>query len=555
MKNRNVAKTQLQNHFATAVHADVRRSVLMRNNTHKTTFNCGDLVPVYVDEVLPGDTMEMSMSFISRLVTPIFPTMDVLDLDFYAFFCPNRLVWDGWEELMGENKTSAWTPATPPALVPATVSYTGLVQVGTIGDYFGLPVGVAPASYGGAIILPFRMYGLIYNEWFRDQNLQAPIIIDKGNTATTGRRYNPIQPLFKVNKKHDLFTSCLPAPQKGESSLIPIELNDLIPVVTGGLDMVADSGIGNPLLWTKTSDGSRYTGDGNLGTALGLTAGLSGSTNNQNVLKPRNLFADGRFMRLNATTISELRTAIQIQKLYERDARGGTRYIEMLKAHFGVDAQDYRLQRPEFLGHYHSYVGVQQVPQTSSTDSVSPQGNLAAFSYTEGRGISLFKKSFVEHGFLFVFAVARQRKTYHQGLPRMFSRRERLDFYMPVLAHISEQPILNKEIFASSNSAQNDEVFGYNEAWAQYRYKPNQVTGQFRPGVANSLDAWHYADHYSELPILSAGWIEDNSKENVDRTLAVQSSLHNQIMMDIAFQNKSTRPMPVHSIPGFVDHF
>jgi hypothetical protein len=552
MKNKHTSVTQNQSHFASAVHADVQRSKLLRNSTKKTTFNAGDLVPVYVDEILPGDTFEMDMAFVSRMSTPIFPTMDVLNLDFYAFFVPNRIIWSGWEELNGENKTSAWTPTIPPALVPQFT--TGTIQSKQLGDYMGLPVGMNLAQHG-VNCMPFRGYALIWNEWFRDQNLQAPIPLDIGNTQdnnATNVRYTPHSPLLRTNKKHDYFTSCLPAPQKGASALIPIELNELMPVVTGlarphvgdnksSINFRTSSGglISDCLMGIQFNSSCR-TGD----TITGVTEGIY----------PINLWADGTGINISASTVSELRTAFQIQKLFERDARGGTRYVEMLKAHFGVDAQDYRLQRPEFLGKHHSYVGIQQVPQMSSTDTTSPQGNMAAFSYTAGRSV-LFKKSFVEHGFLFICAVARQPKTYQQGLERMFSRRERLDYYLPVLSHISEQPVLSKEIYALGNNADGNLVFGYNEAWADYRYKPNQVTGQFRSNVPNSLDNWHYADFYNSRPILSDTWIQENSQTNIDRTIAVTSSLHDQIIIDIAFRCDATRPMPVHSIPGFVDHF
>ena len=546
--SRNKAMTQVQSHFADAVHADIQRSVIMRNSSKKTTFNAGDLVPIYIDEVIPGDTFEMDMAFVSRLTTPIFPTMDTLNLDFYAFFVPNRIVWDGWEELMGENKTGAWIPPTPPALIPKFNQ--GQIIEKTLGDYYGLPIDL-PLTFYPVNSLPFRGYNLIWNEWFRDQNTQAPKILNTGNTETL-IDYMPTSGLYRVNKKHDYFTSCLPAPQKNDSPIIPLELSELLPVITG-LPREGEVGVG---MQFNKQNGDSF-GAGNfylkgLAGALFYSEEASGG-NNGTFAKPNNLYADTRGI-LNSTTISELRTAFQIQKLYERDARGGTRYVEMLKAHFGVDAQDYRLQRPEFLGHMHSMVGVQQVAQTSSTDNTSPQGNLAAFSHTAGRS-TLFKKSFVEHGYIHIFAVARQPKTYQQGIEKFWSYSDRLDHYLPVLSHISEQPVYVKEIYANVPTNQGNEVFGYNEAWAHLRYKPNQVTGQFRSGVPNSLDNWHYADYYASRPALNSDFIQDNSKVNVDRTIAVQSSLHDQIIIDIAFICKATRPMPVNSIPGFVDHF
>ena len=580
MSNRHRVKTASQANFAQTVHADIPRSIFNRDSSLKTTFNCGDLVPIYCDEVLPGDTFEMSQSFISRLSTPLFPTMDNIDLEIYAYFVPNRLVWDGWEELNGENKTGAWTPVNEPALVP-TFGQTH-TDSKSIGDYYGLPVGV----YGHNLpvsALPFRGYGLIWNEWFRDENLQAPLTINKGNSTYSVVQeytfpYAPNSSLLKVNKFHDYFTSALPAPQKGDSPLIPIELNDVIPVVTrSASNFTSTSPAQAPLRFASASSPNATY----IGTSNGLYLNEAVSPLTGNVLKaapasgveyengedsfspiPINLVADGRGIRINGTTISELRTAFQIQKLLEKDARGGTRYIEMLKAHFGVDAGDYRLQRPEFLGRYKSLVGIQSVPQTSSTDTTSPQGNLAAYSVTAGNGV-LFKKSFVEHGFIHIFAVARQVKTYQQGLEKFWSRRERFDFYLPTLAHISEQPILNKEIYAFGSDA--NDIFGYQEAWAEYRYKPNRVSGQMRTGVTNSLDVWHYADYYDSTPRLGSTWITDNSRANVDRTLAVssydsgsgESTVHgeDQIRMDIRFDCVAIRPMPVYSIPGLVDHF
>ena len=349
----------------------------------------------------------------------------------------------------------------------------------------------------------------------------------------------------------------LPAPQKGDSPLIPIELNQLIPVITH-----TDTGrVGSAGLEVKKHNGETFSVDETF--ALGVTGGNAGGTGKvyisndiagsySGTVFPSNLWADARNMRINSSTISELRTAFQIQKLFEKDARGGTRYQSMLKAHFGVDAQDYRLQRPEFLGRYKSLVGMQSVPQTSSTNETSPQGNLAAYSVTTGMS-NLFNKSFVEHGFVHVFVVARQTKTYQQGIEKFWSRRERFDFYYPTLAHISEQPIYNREIYALGDDG--DEVFGYQEAWADYRYKPNRVCGQFRTGVANSLDIWHYADYYDSTPRLSSEWIIDNSDINVNRTLAVKMEKDDQIRMDVAFNCITIRPMPVMSIPGLVDHF
>jgi len=558
---KNAAKRINDHKFSQVVNVDIKRSTFNRNSGKKTSFNAGYLVPVYIDEVLPGDTFDMKMSFVSRLTTPIYPTMDTLDLEFFAFYCPNRVLWSGWEELNGENKTSAWTPSSPPALVP--VSSNNIVASGSVLDYLGLPVGLDTSIYP-VNMLPIRFYYRIFNDWFRDQNFQAPTIGSNGVPILMSGipNYYNAGSLLPVNKPHDYFSSCLPAPQKGSSQLIPIELNQLIPVITGyplHSEQTLKAGGLNNLLWANPATGSPWSFDGTLGTATGTGNTILDVTSDlpsqDNKIVPANLYADGRGINISGSTISDLRTAFQLQKLYERDARSGSRYVEMLKAHFGVDAQDYRLQRTEYLGKISTKVGIHQVAQTSSTDTTSPQGNVAAFAYANGAG-NLFNKSFVEHGYVMICAVARQKKTYQQGVEKFWFRRDRFDFYYPALAHISEQPVRVKEIYALDPDPEVGEaVWGYNEAWADYRYKPSQVTGKMRSGVAGSFAPYHYADYYSSTPTLSDTWIRDNSKGNVDRTIAVPSTTADQIICDIAFHCKATRPMPVYSIPGMVDHF
>ena len=347
---------------------------------------------------------------------------------------------------------------------------------------------------------------------------------------------------------------------KGASQLIPIELNQLIPVITGTSNHTLTTLKGGnasvaPFYMAHKNNGTAAA-EGLMGvSSLGGVMSDTVTTTDGNDIVPRNLYADGRGMNISGSTISDLRTAFQLQKLYERDARSGTRYVEMLKAHFGVDAQDYRLQRTEYLGKISTKVGIHQVAQTSSTDTTSPQGNVAAFAYSNGSG-SLFNKSFVEHGYIMICAVARQKKTYQQGVEKLWFRKDRFDFYYPALANISEQPVRVKEIYAlDSDPEKGEAVWGYNEAWADYRYKPSQVTGKMRSGVSGSFSAYHYADYYSSTPTLSDTWLRDNSKVNVDRTIAVTSAQADQIICDLAFHCKATRPMPVYSIPGMVDHF
>lgn len=552
---KNSVKSATQD-FSKVVHAQTPRSTFKRNSTLVTTMNAGDLVPIYIDEILPGDTFKMDLQHVSRLITPITPVMDNLQLEFFAFFVPNRIVWDNWTALQGENNTSAWVPGSPPASVPAIASNVS-VQEKSVADYYGLPVNMNFSNHS-VNALPFRGYAQIWNDWFRNQNVQAPIPVTKTNSASTYTYTTPFYQtggLFKVNKPFDYFTSALPAPQKGVSQLIPIELNTLIPVITGSEHTTSVNGM-SPQKFrfypTGNAVDTRKIGVNGGGNSAAVTDGDFALATE---IYPSNLYADGTGIQVSGSTINDLRTAFQIQRLYERDARGGTRYIEMLKAHFGVDAGDYRLQRPEYLGHCSTMIDIQQVAKTggdaTGTGQTTPLGFTGAYGHSQGNEF-LFNKSFVEHGFVHIFAVARQKKTYQQGLDRFWSRRDRLDYYVPVLAHISEQPIYTKEIYAFSGVGV-DDVFGYQEAWSDYRYKPSRVTGQMRSGVTNSFDIWHYADFYQTTPTLSDAWMKDNSQTNVQRTLAISEV--DQILLNVRFDLEATRPMPTHSVPGLIDHF
>lgn len=532
---------------------DIARSTFRRDHSVKLSFNVGDVIPFYVDEVLPGDTFQLKTSMVARLQTLLTPMMDNLYLDTYFYFVPNRIVWQHWRELMGENTQSAWIPTTEYS-VPQVTAPSGGWSIGSIADYMGIPTGVANLSVNA---LPFRAYALIMNEWFRDENLSDPLNIPVDDATLAGSNgTNYITDVvkggmpFKAAKFHDYFTSALPAPQKGPDVTIPVSSGTNYPVVP-----LADK-VDVGLIGTQRYSAQFVGGVGKL-TTLGFDADgtqndlFAGGSSSGVYPVINNLWAinDGS---VSAATINQLRMAFQIQKLYEKDARGGTRYIEILKSHFGVSSPDARLQRPEYLGGNRIPVNINQVVQSSATQSNgTPLGDTAAFSVTTDVHGD-FIKSFVEHGFVIGIMVARYDHTYQQGLERFWSRRDRLDYYFPVFANIGEQPILNKEIYAQGTE-QDNEVFGYQEAWADYRYKPSRVAGEMRSKAPTSLDVWHLADEYTQLPKLSDAWIRED-KTNVDRVLAVTSSVSNQMFADLYIQCKATRPMPVYSIPGLIDH-
>lgn len=554
--NRNV-----ESHFAmNPTSIDMSRSTFDRSHSLKTSFNAGDIVPFYIDEVLPGDTFSIKTSKVVRMPSLVTPIMDNIYLDTYYFFVPNRLVWEHWREFNGENTKSAWIPTTqyevPQITSPASTGW----NIGTLADYFGIPTGVPGLSVNA---LPFRAYSLICNEWFRDENLTDPLVtplddatvagVNTGNYITdTAKGGLP----FKASKYHDYFTSCLPSPQKGPDVTIPVSTGGL-PVYTGDIVPSAPSGFGTQPVHAQTNSGSFNE---NAALVLGYGSGV-GSANvykgssSAPVTPLQNVQFDNLWAvpsgSIGAATINQLRMAFQIQKMYEKDARGGTRYIEILKAHFGVTSPDARLQRPEYLGGNRVPINVNQIVQQSQTTDSSPQGNPVGLSLTSDTHHD-FKKSFVEHGFVIGLMVARYDHTYQQGLERFWSRRDRFDYYWPVFANIGEQAVKNKEIYAQGTTA-DDEVFGYQEAWADYRYKPNRVTGEMRSSSTQSLDVWHLADDYSQLPALSDAWIRED-KATIDRVIAVTSAITHQFFADIYVSCRSTRPMPMYSIPGLIDH-
>jgi hypothetical protein len=509
-------KSPNQAHFAKAPQAQIQRSQFNRSCGLKTTFDSGYLVPVFVDEVLPGDTFNLRMTAFSRLATPMRPFMDNLYLDSQFFFVPLRLIWDNFQKMMGEQDNPG---DSTDYLVPTMQAPAGGYASQSLSDYFGIPTGVEGLEHSS---LFHRAYNLIFRDWYRDENLQDSPVVDRGDGPDDPDDYV----LLRRGKRHDYFTSCLPWPQKGPSVDLP--LGSTAPIFS-------EAPIGSNLLISQgtTSGFSMGTGSGIVrmgGTDSGypLVADLSSAT---------------------ASTINQLREAFQIQRLYERDARGGTRYTEIIRSHFGVVSPDARLQRPEYLGGGSTPVNINPVAQTSSTDATTPQGNLAAIGTASAHGHG-FVKSFTEHGVIIGLVSVRADLTYQQGLNKMFSRSTRFDFFWPTLAHLGEQAVLNREIYAQGTAA-DDEVFGYQERYAEYRFKPSLITGKMRSQDPQSLDIWHLAQDFTSLPTLGPDFIVENPP--VERVVAVQDEP--EFLFDSYFTLKCARPMPVYSIPGLIDHF
>lgn len=533
---------ETESHFSYLPTIEIKRSSFKRPSRHLTSFNTGDLIPIYVDELLPGDTVKMNMAEIVRMQTPIFPVMDNANLDIYFFNVPNRIIWDHWKEFWGENNLTAWEQQVEYE-IPQIEAPVGGWATGTIADYLGIPTGIDGISVSH---LPFRALVKIWNDWFRDENLKDPAMITMDETTLTGTNSGDYVinaelgalPL-KVAKPHDYFTSALKAPQKGPSVTIPI--GTTAPIIgTNNVRNIADveSGlIDKQLFVAKPSTGTNF---GDVNSLTGLTQS-----------KEIGLAAD--LSNALGATINQLRQAFAVQAFYEAQARGGSRYIEFIKNIFGVTSPDGRLQRSEYLGGTRVQINMDQVLQTSSTDATSPQGNTAAFSCTVSTDEDMFTYSATEHGILMGVACVRTDHTYQQGIERMWSRKKFTDFYIPQFANLGEQAILNKEIYAQGNSSDN-EAFGYQEAWADYRYKPNRISGEMRSNYAQSLDAWHYGDDYNSLPTLSSSWI-DETEANVDRTISVQHTTANQFFGDFYFDPVFVRPMPVYSIPAMLNHF
>lgn len=576
--------------FSEVPYIDKPRSIFDRSCGHKTSWNAGELIPVFWDTCLPGDTWRVTTSKVIRMQTLLTPIMDNIECDFYWFFVPWRLVWTHTREFFGENTTSAWVQQTQYRIPAISSPETTGFAPNTIADYLGLPVNITWSNQdrNAPMALPFRAYALICQEFFRDQNLSDPLNIPTGDsdqTGTNGSSYindvaNGGKP-FKVAKYHDYFTSCLPQPLKNTSPIsinVGQDINSFYPVYSlnvltsnditkfpkitgyGGQEITPEST--GTVFKTGMQQGTGY-GAINNSTASNIFASVgsnyatvdepvtfpASSTNSK--FQPNNLWTLVSQDLPNSFSVNELRLAFQMQRYYEQLARGGSRYIEYMRNFYGVTSPDARLQRPEYIGGNRFNINIHQIENTAQTQA-DFLGDVGAFSQTSDIN-SDFEKSFTEFGILMCVACTRYSHTYGQGIERAWTRRDLFEQYVPTLAHIGEQPVYSYEIYADGNM-DNDDVFGYNEAWADYRYKSSRVSGEMRPGITNSLASWHLADYYTQTPTLSDSWIREDPAM-IDRALAVTSQVSNQFFADLWFDCTVTRVMPMYSVPGLIDHF
>lgn len=536
----------MSNNFSTVPNINISRSKFTSRYHHKTSFNMGKLIPFDIIEVLPGDTFKLRMNEVCRISSALIrPIMDNLFLDVYYFFVPNRLSMDKWAEVMGENTKGHWVPQTNQDVYTVELKQ---VKQGSIADYFGLPLGDNFVTPPVVSMLPFNAYALIWNEFFRDENNQDPVAI-KTNSTAYGANTNEWSPTHYIDaypapvcKLHDYFTSALPSPQKGEA--VTFSLVGDIPVTDGG---------GANLFRLK-----------NYGASLTNPYALGSTGNSSNVsylALPNGTFSiadvapqfslKAQASNIPVANVNDLRFAFQLQKMLEKDARGGTRYREYLQSHFGVTSPDSRMQVPEFLGGARLPVSIEQVEQTAPGEGANTLGQVGAYSLSNGR--AGFTKGFVEHGFVIGVLCVRQHHTYQQGLEKFWMRKKRTDFYDPVFANIGEQPIYQSELFFDGKKDNTKDVFGYQEAWADYRYKPSRISGELRSTASNSMDIWHLGDNYANAPILGVQFLSETT-QYLDRALAVPSTTANQFIIDIYTENEMIRPMPVYSVPGLIDH-
>lgn len=544
------------------------RSKFDRSHQLLTTINEGDLVPIYCDEVLPGDTARVRLNGLIRMSTPIYPVMDNCYMDTYFFFVPCRLLWEHWENMFGENDTDYWAEKTEYSTPTCTIGGKSGLNNGSIGDYFGLPTGVKNTIKVNA--LPARAYAMIYNEWFRDENVEAPLMLgykktDNGFTLddpakittyankpeqatdTNEATLYSMKPA-KAGKFHDYFTSCLPSPLKSDP--VEISLTGNAPVGMYKNTELTEYGTAtgkNQIYFNQKPTDSYIPGITNNQSGEKISQVTGSSSSATHIGDVAYLGAD--LSGVSAISIQDLRMAIALQHIFEADARNGTRYREFLSGTWGVTSPDSRLQIPEYIGGQRIAINVNQVVQTSQTDPTTGQalGNTAAYSLTTCSK-QMVDYAATEYGYIIGLAVVRVEHSYQQGLATKWTRGGRFTYYDPRLAALGEQPVYNREIYAQG-TAEDNEIFGYQEAWADYRYKPSYVTGEMRSNYKTSLDAWHYADDYDALPRLSAEWIQEGT-QNIDRTIAVTSAKSHQFLCDFYFTEDWYREMPIYSIPG-----